>query len=114
MTADIEKDLVEIRRSLRSLEEALARLVLFEERQATQKEALARAFGVLEKLESRVSELERRAPVQERTTDTLDRIIWLIVSGVAGATLSWVLATKPATPIKQPAVAKAKIEYRIN
>lgn len=103
-----ESDLAEIRRSLKALEEAFTRLVLFEERQQTQKEAIGRAFSVLERLEARVAALEKAAPVQQRTTDMVDRVVWLVLAAAAGAVLSFVLvgrqqASGPALPQKAKA-----------
>lgn len=78
----MHEDLSEMRLVLKELSAAIYKLALVEERQEQFADAQSRAFKVLESLEQRVSELEKRAPESNRTTVWLDRAALTAVAAV--------------------------------
>jgi regulator of replication initiation timing len=77
----LHQDVGEIKSALGSLTEAITKLALIEERQTVTNNALERAFLALEKLENRISSLERDAPANKQKTVWVDRVITAIIVG---------------------------------
>lgn len=73
---DLKTDIHDIKMSLKDLSLALSKLVLLEERQSQQFLAQERIFKVLEKLESRMTDLERKEPLQSQATAWVSKVIW--------------------------------------
>ena len=78
----MHKDFDEMRVVLKELSGAITKLALIEERQAQSNGAQERAFKVLESLERRVSELEKRVPETNRVTMWVDRVAVAAVAAV--------------------------------
>lgn len=94
----MHNDFSEMRKVLQELSGAITKLALIEERQAQTNGAQERVFKVLERLEQRVSsierkvpddivqriaELERRVPDNTRASLWIDRATWAAVVAVA-------------------------------
>lgn len=77
----LHQDVGEIKSALGSLTEAITKLALIEERQVVTNNALERAFLALEKLENRITALEKDAPANKRSNIWVDRVLALIVGG---------------------------------
>ncbi len=75
----LQGDLSDVKTALRDVASALSKLALIEERQSLSTAALQRAFGVLEKLEGRVTALETTQPVSRLV------IRWVLIA-VSGCT----------------------------
>lgn len=72
----LHDDVVEMKDSLRSLTAAITKLALIEERQAQASNALQRAFEAIERIEKRLSEVERVGLDATRTSAWMDRALW--------------------------------------
>lgn len=73
--------------SLTKLAESMSRLAIAEERIAQVNEALGRAFKAIEAVDTRVGRLELAAPLNNKSTQTVDKVIWLVIAAVVGALL---------------------------
>jgi hypothetical protein len=73
---DLHEDVSEMKSALKDLATAITKLALIEERQSNAAAAQERAFGVLSKLEERVSNLESYVPANKRVSVWLDRATW--------------------------------------
>lgn len=72
----LHEDVGEMKSVLKDLTAAITKLALIEERQTQAAAAQERAFGVLAKLEERVSNLEAHVPSNKRVSVWLDRATW--------------------------------------
>jgi chromosome segregation ATPase len=72
----LHEEVSEMKSVLKDLATAITKLALIEERQANAAAALERAFGALERVESRVSALEKEVPANKRVSVWVDRAIW--------------------------------------
>lgn len=72
----LHEDVGEMKSVLKDLTAAITKLALIEERQTQAAAAQERAFGVLAKLEERVSSLEAYVPANKRVSVWLDRATW--------------------------------------
>lgn len=72
----LHEDVSEMKSVLKDLATAITKLALIEERQANAAAALERAFGALERVESRVAALEKDVPANKRVNVWVDRAIW--------------------------------------
>lgn len=72
----LHEDVNEMKSVLKDLATAITKLALIEERQANAAAALERAFGALERVETRVSVLEKDVPANKRVSVWVDRAIW--------------------------------------
>ena len=79
----LHNDVSVMRDVLKELASAVTKLAVIEERQGQTNQALERAFTLLEKLETRVSSIERAQPLQQQTTDWVTRGVWAVVVVVA-------------------------------
>ncbi len=77
---DLKDDIFEIKTTLKELSLSLTKLVLLEERQTQQFAAQERIFKVLERLENRMTELEKQEPFQTYNTGWIDRAILALVT----------------------------------
>lgn len=78
----LHSDVVELKGSLEKVADAVVRLALVEERQAQASNALQRAFEAIERLERRLTEVERNTPLVQHANVWLDRLLWGCVAGV--------------------------------
>ena len=83
----LHDDVGEIKTALSKLSEAITTLALVEERQSHAHEAMERAFATLDRLEIRLSTVERdqniRLSQQDLTTKWVDRaIVFLVTAAV--------------------------------
>ena len=72
----LHDDVSEMKTVLRELTNAITKLALIEQQQAQTTKAQERAFVALEKVEARVSDIERRLPEVTRTSIWVDRAVW--------------------------------------
>ena len=79
----LHEDVGEVKAALRELSDAITKLALVEERQSQTSSALERAFIAIEKIETRLSMLERVQPEARRAARWLDRALWAAAAAVA-------------------------------
>ena len=82
----LHDDVSEIKGALRDLTSAITKLALIEERQTVTNAALERAFVAISRVENRLSELERLAPMNNQSRMWVERA----VLAVAGAALMFI------------------------
>jgi len=82
----LHEDVSEIKGALKDLTSAITKLALIEERQTVTNAALERAFVAISRVEDRLTELERLAPMNNQSR------IWveLFVVALAGAALMFI------------------------
>ena len=85
--ATLHEDVSEMKGVLKELTRAVNKLSLVEQQQAQMTQAMERAFVAIEKIEARVSEIERGLPEVTRTSVWVDRAVW----GALAAALTVVL-----------------------
>lgn len=76
----IEGDIEGIKDALKDLAASVNRLAVVEERLGNTNQALERAFKALEKIEARISVLEKAAERSQDTTRWVDKAIYAIVA----------------------------------
>jgi hypothetical protein len=79
----LHEDVGGIKDALKQLTDAITRLALIEQSQAQAAKAQERIFGVIEKLEGRVSVVEQKLPDAARATIWVDRVLWAAASAIA-------------------------------
>jgi hypothetical protein len=72
----LHEDVGEMKNAMKDLAAAITKLALIEERQANAAAAQERAFATLERVEERLSVLERDVPANKRISVWFDRAIW--------------------------------------
>ena len=80
---NLHADVSGMRDVLKELASAVTKLAVIEERQGQAAQALERAFKVLEKVESRLDALEHSQPMQQQSTDWINRGMWAAVGVLA-------------------------------
>jgi hypothetical protein len=78
----------EIRQSISKLADAYTRLAVLEERQASGKEALERAWREIDSQGARIRVLEAAAPVNAQTTTWVNKVIGLVIAAVVGGAIA--------------------------
>ncbi len=68
-------DIAEMKGALRELTAAITKLALIEQQMSYSARAQERAFTALEKLETRVSDIERQLPLIARTNVWVERVV---------------------------------------
>jgi hypothetical protein len=107
------RDITEIKATTQQLATAISKMTLIEERQANDREAQTRIFGILEKHDGRINTLELAQPLQNQTTDWVNKAMWLVVGAVLSAVVAMVVFNRatdvhrPATPIAPTVVVVA-------
>lgn len=81
---NLHNDVSTMQDVLKELAAAVTKLAVIEERQGQAAQALERAFIALEKLEVRMSVLEKAQPLQQQTTDWVGKAVWGTVIFAAG------------------------------
>jgi len=82
----LHDDVSEIKGALRDLTSAITKLALIEERQTVTNASLERAFVAISRVESRLFELERLAPMNNQSRVWVERF----VLALAGAALAFI------------------------
>jgi len=82
----LHNDVHEIKSALKDLTSAITKLALIEERQTVTNNALERAFVAITRIEDRLSELEKLAPMNSQSRIWVERFILAVV----GAALMFV------------------------
>lgn len=82
----LHDDVSEIKGALKDLTSAITKLALIEERQSVTNAALERAFVAISRVEDRLTELERLAPMNNQSRAWVERF----VIALAGAALFFV------------------------
>lgn len=75
----MHNDVAEIKGAMRELTSAITKLALIEERITVTSSAQQRAFDAIKAVEVRVSALEQKAPINDKTTVWIDRGITALV-----------------------------------
>ena len=78
----LHDDVSEIKGALRDLTSAITKLALIEERQTVTNASLERAFVAISRVESRLFELERLAPMNNQSRVWVERFV-LALAGAA-------------------------------
>ena len=78
----LHEDVTEIKGALRDLTSAITKLALIEERQSVTNAALERAFGAISRVEDRLTEIERLAPINNQSRVWVERFV-LALAGAA-------------------------------
>lgn len=84
----LHTDVSDMKDVLKELTQAINRLALVEERQTQTAHALERAFVTLKEIEGRVSKLELSNVNTARTSATVDKVVWVIITAVVVAVLA--------------------------
>lgn len=82
----LHEDVSEIKGALKDLTSAITKLALIEERQTVTNASLERAFVAISRVEDRLTELERIAPINNQARVWVERF----VIAVASATLFFI------------------------
>jgi DNA repair exonuclease SbcCD ATPase subunit len=77
----IRADQNAMRSAIERMSEAVARLALIEERQSSASHAIERIIGMLTKLEDRVRQLEIAEPLQQKSSEWVDKALWAALTG---------------------------------
>jgi DNA repair exonuclease SbcCD ATPase subunit len=77
----IRADQNAMRSAIERMSEAVARLALIEERQSSASHAIERIIGMLTKLEERVRALEIADPLQQKSSEWVDKALWAVLIG---------------------------------
>jgi uncharacterized protein YecA (UPF0149 family) len=85
----LHDDVYEIKSALKDLTSAITKLALIEERQTVTNTALERAFVAISRVETRLFELERAAPMNNQSRMWVERFILAL----AGAALAFIWDT---------------------
>jgi hypothetical protein len=80
---NLHADVSGMRDVLKELATAVTKLAVIEERQQQATQALERAFKVLEKVEARLDTIEKSQPMQQQSTDWVNRGMWAAVCVLA-------------------------------
>jgi len=75
----LHSDVSEIKGAMRDLTSAITKLALVEERQANYSAAQERAFATIARIETRLGDLEKNAPITERTNGWVERGVLAVV-----------------------------------
>ena len=78
----LHEDVSEIKGALKDLTSAITKLALIEERQSVTNAALERAFGAISRVEDRLTEIERLAPINNQSRVWVERFV-LALAGAA-------------------------------
>lgn len=78
----LHEDVGEIKGALKDLTSAITKLALIEERQSVTNAALERAFVAISRVEDRLTELERLAPMNNQSRVWVERFV-LALAGAA-------------------------------
>jgi hypothetical protein len=78
----LHEDVTDIKSVLKDLTSAITKLALIEERQAQASAAQERAFKALERIEERVSALEKRVPMNDHMNRWIERIFTAVILAV--------------------------------
>ena len=105
---NLSDDMQDVKRSISQLADAFTRLAVVEERQSSAGQAMERAFGALGRHETRIGALELAQPVQQQSSDWVQKIIAITVAAVLGG----VITTAMRPPTKEPALPPPTVERR--
>ncbi len=75
----LHEDVSEIKGALRDLTSAITKLALIEERQTVTNAALERAFVAISRVEDRLTELERLAPINNQSRIWVERFVMAVI-----------------------------------
>jgi DNA repair exonuclease SbcCD ATPase subunit len=104
----LTNDMADVKSAMGKLTEAVTKLAVVEERQATDREAVGRAFSEIAKLQGRMTALELAQPIQKQSSDLVQKLVSLLLAAVVGAGVARVTAwTEPRTPAAQHMTQKA-------
>lgn len=100
-------DMNEVKVAIREMAQAVSRLAVVEERQSQANAAIGRAFTELDKHDGRIRTLEEVQPLQKRTTEWVDKVMWLVVGAVVSAVISTVVINRAPSASANPPVITA-------
>jgi len=79
----LHQDVGEVKSALNALTSAITKLAIIEEKQTTAAVSLERAFTAISKIESRLLELEKLVPLNNRNNIWMERSIVAVVGAAA-------------------------------
>lgn len=105
-----DKDISEIKDSMRRMSDAMVTLARIEERQSQDRDHIGRLFNLSDDHEKRLKDLEKAEPAQKRTTAWVDKAVSHIVMLVLATIVSTVVVkvSAPAAPANPPVIATPK------
>lgn len=94
----------ELKSAVRELTKSVNRLAVVEERQASTAESLTRAFKELEKHDQRLKVLEQAQPMQQHSSDLVQKILYHVVTIAITAVLTASFVSTRVPAASPPAV----------
>lgn len=91
-------DMSDVKTAMRQLADAVTKLAVVEERQASDRAAIGRAFNELEDHERRLRAIEQTQPLQKQSSEWVGKIITQVVAMVVSALVTTVVITRFAGP----------------
>ena len=80
----LHEDVSEIKTAIKELTSAITKLALVEERQQQATIAQERAFSAIQRLETRIGDIEKQMPLHNQTSQWVERAVIAVVVGVIG------------------------------
>lgn len=98
----LSSDMADVKSAMGKLTEAVTKLAVVEERQATDREAVGRAFNEISALQGRLKTLELAQPIQKQSSDIVQQLVGLLIAAALGAGISRLVpADSPRAPAAQ-------------
>ena len=94
----------ELKSAVRELTKSVNRLAVVEERQASTAESLTRAFKEIEKHDQRIKVLEQAQPMQQHSSDIVQKVLYHVVTIAITAVLTASFVSTRAPAASPPAV----------
>lgn len=104
----LSSDMTELKASIRNLADSMHKLAVMEERQTTSNESLGRAFKQIEELQARLAVIEQAQPIQQQSSDFVQKAIGYVVAIVLGAIISGLWRSPPYAPDATPPAITGK------
>lgn len=99
------KDIAEIKDSMKKMSEAMVTLARIEERQVQDRDHIARLFKLSDEHNERLKAVEQAQPAQKRTSDWMDRAVWVVMSAVITAVIGLVVVHRDPEAARVPQLA---------
>ena len=94
----------ELKAAVRELTKSVNRLAIIEERQAATSDSLGRAFKEIEKHDNRIKVLEQAQPMQQHSSDLVQKVLYHVVTIAITAVLTAGFVSTRAPAASPPAV----------
>ena len=94
----------ELKAAVRELTKSVNRLAIIEERQAATSDSLGRAFKEIEKHDNRIKVLEQAQPMQQHSSDLVQKVLYHVVTIAITAVLTASFVSTRVPAASPPAV----------